>query len=303
MLKLSRSSVHFTFSKEHAPAASVRSGETVSFETYDCYYNQLLPEGADLTNIDFSKTNAATGPLFVEEALPGDTLALEILDIQIGALGVCSVGSSCSWPETPLPRTFRRFPIEDGCVIFDENRRLPLKPMIGVIGTTPPDEAVSTMTPMEHGGNMDCTRIAKGSVLFLPVFVPGALLSLGDLHAVMGDGEVCGCGLEIQGEVLLRVTVLKERVLPCPAVIGDGRFSVIASAPTVEQAWQLASRQMHGFLTVQEGLSNSDAAMLMSLCGDLAICQTVNPYKTVRMELPVHLSKAVSDLHEKFTAV
>lgn len=301
MIKLTRNFTHFTFSKEHAPAAAVHSGETASFETYDCYYNQLLPDGADLTNIDFTKTNAATGPLFVEEALPGDTLAVEILDIRTGSMGVCSVGSSCTWPESPLPRAFRRFSVEDGCVVFDGTRRLPLDPMIGVIGTAPSGEAVSTMTPMDHGGNMDCTRISKGSVLFLPVFVPGALLSLGDLHAVMGDGEVCGCGLEIEGEVLLRVTVLKDSGLPWPAVLKNGHFSVIASAPDVEAAWQLATRRMHEFLTSKEGLSSSDAAIALSLCGDLAICQTVNPYKTVRMELPVGISKAAAALSERFS--
>lgn len=300
MITITRDFVHFTFSGKHTPAASVHSGETVRFETYDCYYNQLLPEGADLTSIDFSKTNAATGPLFVEEAAPGDTLAVEILDIQTGPVGVCSVSPSCTWPETAISRVFRRFPITDGCAVFDETRRLPISPMIGVIGTAPATDAVSTMIPMEHGGNMDCTKISKGAVLFLPVFVPGALLSLGDLHALMGDGEVSGCGLEIEGIATLRVTVLKNTAFSWPALLKDDRFSVIASAATVEEAWRLATRLMHKFLTDREGLSAADGAMALSLCGDLAVCQTVNPNKTVRMDIPAGMSGTAEALRKRF---
>ena len=292
MVTITKEHVHFTFSGSHKPVQTVPSGSTVRFETYDCFYNQLLPEGADITNIDSSKANAATGPLCVEEALPGDTLKIEILDITTGPVGVCGTFPGSSWDNGILKEEqFRRLTVKDGMAEFDSAVQIPVRPMIGVIGTAPKEGAVSTITPMDHGGNMDCTQIKAGTTLYLPVYVPGALLSMGDLHAVMGDGEVCGCGLEIEGMVTVRVTVLKDAPFPWPAAIADDRLIIIGAAKTVESAWKLATARMEAFISSKTGLSHEDTSILLSLCGDLAVCQTVNPMKTVRMELPLNIFK------------
>lgn len=290
MVTITKEHVHFTFSGNHQPAGTVPSGSTVCFETYDCFYNQLLPDGADIAKIDSGKANAATGPLYVEDALPGDTLKIEILDIATGPVGVCATFPDSGWDNGILKeKQFRRLTVRDGMAEFDSRVQIPISPMIGVIGTAPGEGEVSTMTPMDHGGNMDCTQIKAGATLYLPVYVPGALLSMGDLHAVMGDGEICGCGLEIEGMVTVRVTVLKDSPFPWPAAIADGRLIVIAAAETVDDAWRLATARMEAFISSRTGLSHEDTSILLSLCGDLAVCQTVNPMKTVRMELPLDI--------------
>lgn len=290
MKEITRDHVHFTFSPNHPHAAVISSGETARFETYDCFYNQLLPEGASLADSDPSKGNAATGPLFIEGAVPGDMLKIEILEIRTGPLGVCYTGPGEAWDLGLIKEeTFRRFKIENQKVIWNDSLSLPTVPMIGVIGVAPAGREVSTMIPMDHGGNMDCTRICAGSTLYLPVAVPGGLLSMGDLHAVMGDGEVCGCGLEIEGIVTVRVTVIKENPLPWPVLLSGGRFIVIASAGTVDEAWKLATSRTETLLASRLHLTHEDAIMLLSLCGNLSICQTVNPLKTVRMEIPASL--------------
>ena len=133
---------------------------------------------------------------------------------------------------------------------------------------------------------MDCTQIKKGATLYLPVFTEGALLSMGDFHGVMGDGEIEDCGLEVEGRATLRVTVDRELSLPWPMVDVGDRWITIASRETVDLAYQAAARQMYTFLTEKKGMTGEDAAMLMTMVGDLIICQTVNPTMTVRMEFP-----------------
>lgn len=290
MMTITKEHVHFTFSKHQEPVLRAVSGDIVRFETYDCFYNQLLAEDANLTNIDSSKANAVTGPLYVSDARPGDTLKIEILDIATGPVGVCAAFPETDWDNGILKEShFRRFTIENGMAELGGSIRVPVAPMIGVIGTAPAEGEVSTMIPMEHGGNMDCTQIKAGTILYLPVNVPGALLSMGDLHAVMGDGEICGCGLEIEGSVTVRVTILKDSPLLWPAAVTDGHFIIIASGETVDSAWRLAVVRMESLISAVTGLSHGDTSILLSLCGNLAICQTVNPMKTVRMEIPVHI--------------
>jgi amidase len=146
---------------------------------------------------------------------------------------------------------------------------------------------------MDHGGNMDCTQIRKGVTLYLPVFTEGALLSLGDFHAIMGDGEVEDCGLEIEGKAVLQVDVVKNKnCVPNPMIETSEKLITIASAEDVEAAWKKAVRQMYSFLKEKVGLDDNDAGMLLTMAGDLVICQTVNPMKTVRMEFPRYITRS-----------
>ena len=138
---------------------------------------------------------------------------------------------------------------------------------------------------------MDCKRIVKGSVLYLPVAVPGALLALGDLHAVMGDGEIVVCGVEIAGEVDVRVSVLKGIRLPTPFLAEGGRLMTIASAETLDEAGAEATRRMHRFLTERLNIETHEAGILLSAAADLRVCQVVDPLKTARMELPLWVAE------------
>jgi amidase len=285
---LKRHSVIYSMSRANTPALRVRSGETVTVETYDCFHDQLLDPQAVFGDIDFSKLNPATGPVYVEEAAPGTLLKIDILDIRLNEWGCTEIdreyGTLADLVERPV---VRRIPVRQGKAHFSEHLQLDLRPMIGVIGVAPEDGEVATDCPASHGGNMDCTLIAPGATLYLPVFVPGALLALGDLHACMGDGEIGGCGLEIAGQARLRLSVLPQRAQNFPIVVNAAELAVIASAVTVENAWALAVRQMHTLLRNETRLSSDEVIMLLSLCGDLAVCQTVNPRKTVRMSIPL----------------
>ena len=158
--------------------------------------------------------------------------------------------------------------------------------MIGVIGTAPAEGAVSTMTPMDHGGNMDCTRIEEGAILYLPVFVDGGLLALGDFHAIMGEGEVGNCGVEIEGEATLKVEVVRDMKVTFPMIENEDQWMTVAYGETLDEAAKKATAQMFLFLTEYHGLDAVDAGMLIDMVGDLIICQIVNPMKTVRMEIP-----------------
>ncbi|MBQ4552210.1 MAG: acetamidase/formamidase family protein, partial [Clostridia bacterium] len=183
-------------------------------------------------------------------------------------------------------------PIENGCAKFNDKLSFALQPMIGVIGTAPVGEGIPTGTPGAHGGNMDCTRISTGTTLYLPVNVDGALLAMGDMHAVMGDGEVGVCGVEIAGAITVRVSVLKDCALPTPFLLTPDLAIAISSAKTADQAADDATLAMHSFLTGELGMDGHDAGMLLSIAGNLRVCQVVDPEKTFRMELPRSVTKA-----------
>lgn len=294
MKTITRNYITHTLSKDNPPCQRIRAGETVAFETYDCFTNQFLPEEATFENVVRKPGNPATGPLFIEGAMPGDMLKIDILDLVPGPLGVVMLGpGSGSEKEFFSQKTLKRIPVIDGFAHYSEQLKLPITPMIGVIGVAPAGDGVSTITPMDHGGNMDCTQIRKGVTLYLPVFAEGALLSLGDFHAMMGDGEVEDCGLEIEGKAVLRVDVVKNRnCVPYPMIETSEKLITIASAEDVEAAWKKAVRQMYDFLKEKIGLDDNDAGMLLTLAGDLVICQTVNPMKTVRMEFPRYITRS-----------
>ena len=279
-------------SKDNAPVATAKSGDTVRFETLDCFGCQLSSAEQSLGGLDWSNINPATGPLFIEGAEPGDVLKVEILSIELDDHGVMVDGPGDGVTGVAVKEESTKIlPVIDGMVKFNEKLSFPICPMIGVIGTAPAGEAVDTGTPGAHGGNMDCTRIGAGATLYLPVNVEGALLAMGDLHALMGDGEVEVCGVEIAGAVTVRVTALKNCALPTPFLVNDDTFMSIFSALTVDEACVGATMSMHGFLMKELGLNEHEAGMLLSVVGNLRICQIVDPEKTCRMELPKNIAE------------
>lgn len=294
MKTITRDYITNVLSRENQPCDRILSGETVAFETYDCFTNQFLPEDATFENVVRKPGNPATGPLYIEGAMPGDMLKIRILDIEMGPVGIVMLGPNSGSEKEEFPRkVLKRVPVKDGFAFFNEKVKIPVKPMIGVIGVAPAGEGVSTITPMDHGGNMDCTQIRKGVTLYLPVFVKGALLSMGDFHGIMGDGEVEDCGLEIEGKATIQVDVVRNKnCVPYPMIETEDKLITIASREQVEEAWRAATRQMYDFMKEKIGMDYEDAGMLLTMTGDLVICQTVNPMKTVRMELPCHITKS-----------
>ena len=279
--------------KANAPAAYAKNGETVVFETLDCFGGQLTSEEQKMGGLDWSNINPATGPLFVEGAQPGDVLKVEILTIELDDHGVMihSAGERVTGLAVTGEVT-KILPVENGYARFKDRLSFALAPMIGVIGTAPAGEGIPTGTPGAHGGNMDCTRIGAGTTLYLPVNVDGALLAMGDMHAVMGDGEVGVCGVEIAGRITVRVSVVKDCALPTPFLLTDELAATICSAKTADEAADHATLAMHRFLTKEVGMDAHDAGMLLSIAGNLRVCQVVDPEKTFRMELPRSVTKA-----------
>ena len=276
-------------SRDNTPAARAKSGDTVRFETLDCFGCQIQNESQLLGKLDWSNINPATGPLFIEGAQPGDVLKVEIQRIEIADYGVmcvkdgwgiCTVeGSHC-----------RRFPIRDGKILFDGGLELPVRPMIGVIGTAPATGTISTQTPGEHGGNMDICELGEGCTIYLPVAVSGALLSMGDLHGVQGDGESASCAMETSGRVTVRVTVQKDAMdLPTPMIETDRAYCTTAADASLDVCSVTAAQKMHRWLMSRWDMTDAQAAMLLSLQGNLRISQVVNPRKGCMMELKKEL--------------
>jgi amidase len=227
-----------------------------------------------------------TGPIDVAGAEPGDTLLVEVREITVAprawTMALKDRGVLGGRIHTGESRVL---PIDGHTLAFGGSVRLPIRPMIGSIGTAPASEAIRAGRPGPHGGNMDCTLIGVGASVLLPVLVPGAHLALGDLHAVMGDGEVGCAGAEVAGEVALRLRLFRGLDLPLPFVTTDDKVVTVFSAETLDEAATGAVDRMARFLTTHAPLSVPDAAMLLSLAGDLRVCQVVNALKTCRMEL------------------
>lgn len=270
---------------QHAPTITVASGTVLTVETLDCFSDTITSEDQLFSSIGWDQVNPATGPIAVEGARPGDVLKVEILDIVTGDRGTMTTHPDYgAVPGSVVERT-RRIDVLDGRVQFSPTVSFPVEPMIGVIGTAPADAGVPTGTPGAHGGNMDCKRITIGSTVYLPVAVDGANLALGDVHAAMGDGEVAVCGLEIAATVTLRVSVVHAPALPTPFVTTDDAVMAIVSRPTLDAAAHDAASRLQDWLVSVTDLDPTDALMLLSLVGDLRICQVVDPEVTVRMEV------------------
>jgi amidase len=290
MFKLSRNKAIYTMSSKNPPIASIRPGEKTVFETNDCYNNQIKDESTLWNMLELKDNNPATGPLFIEGAEIGDILKILIIDIKIDNSGVMT-----SRPGVGVLGEFfnesksKIIPIENNKAIFNDKIEIPVNPMIGVIGTAPKKGEIKVITPGVHGGNLDCKKIIKGSTLYLPVFHSGGLLSMGDLHAVMADGEVVICGLEIGGEITVKIDVIKNMTLPLPMVVDEKTLSIIFSAITLDEAAETVTKLAHTFLIKHLRMENHEAGKLLSLVGNLGICQIVNNLRTARMEIPISI--------------
>jgi len=268
------------------PAARVPDGGRVELDTADCFAGQIHAGGGTPESIDWGRINPATGPVYVEGAEPGDALSVFVERIEVAAQGLMAVSSSFGvLRERVDGLRFAVVPLQDGIARLPGGASVPVQPMIGVLGVAPRGEAVPCGSPGPHGGNMDTRLLGQGATLHLPVFVPGALLAAGDLHAAMGDGEVCGTGVEVAGRVVLRLAVRRDLRLSNPLLETADVLATIASAETLDEAADRATADMADLLISRLGLSLADSTMLMSAAGHLQVCQVVDPLKTARFSL------------------
>lgn len=294
MIELDDAKTLFSFDKDLEPVLKVPSGETVRIRTKDCFGNQLQGPEDQLSEIDWEAINPATGPIYVEGAVAGGTLKVHIDNIELDAQTSSCTGKDegvCGDRFSDWATHFCK--VEDGKVVWDERLSIPLAPMIGVIGVAPEGEPVNCGTPGKHGGNMDNTAIAAGATLYFPVAVDGALFGCGDMHAVMGDGEVSVSGAEVAGYATVTLTALPELSVPNPLIENDTHFGIIVSAESLDKAAELAVQQMVDLLASRTNESEADLVMLLSLVADVRVCQMVDPEKTVRFMVPKYVLDAI----------
>lgn len=294
MIELDDSKTLFSFDKDLEPVLKVPSGETVRIRTKDCFGNQLQGPEDQLSEIDWEAINPATGPIYVEGAVEGGTLKVHIDNIELDAQTSSCTGKDegvCGDRFSDWATHFCK--VEDGKVVWDERLSIPLAPMIGVIGVAPEGEPVNCGTPGKHGGNMDNTAIAAGATLYFPVAVDGALFGCGDMHAVMGDGEVSVSGAEVAGYATVTLTALPELSVPNPLIENETHFGIIVSAESLDKAAELAVQQMVDLLASRTNESEADLVMLLSLVADVRVCQMVDPEKTVRFMVPKYVLDAI----------
>jgi len=275
LVKISREHKFYAFSSNIEPAAYAYPDDIVVFEVNDCFDNQVpFKEGKmpSLT-IDKARVNPATGPLWVEGAKPGMTLIVRILDIKVPGLGLIR-----KWI----------IPIRNGFVKF-ANMNIPIRPIIGVIGVAPKEGTISNKYPGDHGGNLDSPDITIGSTVFLPIWTDGGLLGIGDVHAVQGDGEVSGQGLEVPALVTVKISLSPRQLIPKVIVETPDYISVLASAHTLDDACKDAIENATKLLQSIKNMGRDEALALLSMASDLRISQVVNPLKTVRLCIPKYV--------------
>jgi len=289
MRRVSKESVIYTFSSKHKPVETVNPGEYVLFETEDAFGGQMKGEDTPPDKLDWSRVDGATGPVYIKGAEPGDTLVVDILDIRLNERGAIAVipgyGGLSHLSFSPKARVVR---VDRSFVHFDD-LKIPVKPMIGTIGVAPDCCEIPTGHPGRHGGNMDVSELGIGTRLYLPVFCEGALLALGDLHAVQADGELCVSAIECPGEVLVRLDLIKGMRPNWPVLETKDSFQVISAGKSLDEAMREAAEEAVRALMRARRTTFEEAYMISSLLVNLKINQVVDPLMGVRASVPKSL--------------
>jgi acetamidase/formamidase len=290
------------FDNRRAPALRLASGDTVDVETLNHFGDGIST--ATVTNdiVEFRKRakqygpHTVTGPIFVEDAEPGDALAIAIGEIRPRRHGYNFNMPGKEFPVLgALPEEFpdgqiRHFELdlERKELVFSQGIHVPLRPFPGIVAVSAPDrECVSTIAPGEFGGNMDLKELTTGSILYLPVLVDGALLWVGDAHAAQGDGEVNLTAVECAFESIeLGVSVVKGASLKLPRAETNSHWITMGFHPDLDEAFRIALKEMIDFIVERKGLSRLDAYSLASIAVDFRITQVVDGNKGVHGMLP-----------------
>ena len=282
---------HLAWDPAIEPVASVGSGDVVDFECLDASNGQLDADSTTETlgQLDFDRVDQVTGPVEVAGAEPGDTLQVDLLELEPADWGwTASIPGfgllADDFPDPYLKIT--RFEVSTGHAEFWPGITLPLAPFCGELGVAPETGPRSTIPPDLHGGNMDTRHLVAGSTLFLPVFHPGARFSIGDGHATQGDGEVSGTAIETPMRALVRLTVRKDLHVTGPEFIAapdphaelrnGRRYATDGIGPDLMEAARDALRRMIEWLGREHGLEPVKAYLLCSVAVDLRISEIVD---------------------------
>ena len=290
----------FVIGPYNEPIARVRTGEKVTIETLDAFGNKITSPDDDITQIiSLPFVNPLTGPIYVEGAEKGDTLVVTIHDINmtrdygVSALipdfgGLCGTVFTRTLQE-PLPAKVMLHPINEEGIVFSENLKIPAipyEPFYGTIGTAPEIEAISSLAPGFHGGNMDAADVCPGNKVFLPVNVPGAMFHIGDGHAAQGDGEVCGVATEIPTRGTLTFEVIKSKTIGTPRIESDRFLMAVGSARPMEDAARIAFFELILWLEQDFGIDRITGYQLCSQVSRVRLANMVDIQYSVVAKFP-----------------
>ena len=272
---------HRDFDGRRAPILSVAQGAPFRLEA-----RSLLQSATDEVPQTYEKVVIPiTGPVAIEGAVPGDTLRIDVLDVTIANFGAMVTLPGYGAFGAELAASGRVLRIDEGMINFAPGVSLPVCPMVGKLGVGRASDPPRSNTVGAHGGNMDNTALRAGASLFVPVSVAGAAVYAGDLHARQADGEACLTGVEVSGVVTLRCQVVKFSV-DQPVLINERSVMTIGHGESFETAASLALESMVSLLRQVYPWSREEAAMFLSISGDVRVCQLVNPRVGAKVIIP-----------------
>jgi acetamidase/formamidase len=295
---------HHGWDHSLAPAARISPGESLEFDVVDASGGQIGQTSTvdDVGRMDFGRINPVTGPVHIEGAEPGDILKVTLLAFAPSGWGwtanIPGFGLLADDFKEPALHLWQYDAKTLSPALFGRWGKVPLKPFTGTIGVALAEPGLHSIVPPRRvGGNMDVRDLSRGTELFLPVEVPGALFSVGDTHAAQGDGEVCGTAIESPMRVALQFDVIKQMPLSFPRFRTAGPVTRHLDAkgyevatgigPDLMQAARASVRSMIELLCQQHGMPAIDAYLLCSVCGDLRISEIVDvPNWTVSFYFP-----------------
>jgi len=285
------------------PALKIKDGDTVTTSTAD-------NAGRDSTDKQITVgPNPLTGPFFVEGAEPGDVLAVHFDRLwpnrQLGRSSTAVAPHLVDPdyvpelpPKEPRVRAEWKLDLEKGtATLLSPDTKLgklvlPLKPMLGCIGVAPEGgQAISSTTSGPYGGNMDYNGFTSGVTVYLPVFVPGGLFFVGDGHAVQGDGEIVGTGIEVSFDAQFTVKLLKNKRISWPRVETSEYIMTVGNARPLEEALQHATTEMLRWLREDYSLDDRAAYILLGQCAEYEVGNVFDPAYTVVCKLKKKLLK------------
>jgi acetamidase/formamidase len=289
--QLDSGTVHYAWDNSLAPRLQIDPGDTVIFDTRDAadfYYSRASTHADVLARGPF-RGHPLTGPVLVRGARPGDVLVVDVLEMRPALdFGWTAIRPGRGLlPEADFPKPHLQiWDVSDGTHARSERGiAVPIEAFPGVLGVALDEPgAHSTMPPRKNGGNMDIKQLTAGSRVMLPVWVEGALVSVGDGHAAQGDGEVCVTAVEMAARVTLRFGLERGRALKEPQFRTAGTpagargpcFATTAHGPDLFASAQQAVRYMIEHLVAERGLSREEAYILSSVCVDLRISEIVD---------------------------
>jgi amidase len=285
---------HYVYGPYAKPKLTINPGDVVVVETEDAFGGVITSEQDRPTEkLKFPFLNPQSGPIAVNGAEKGDCLAVFIHAVE--TRGEQPAGTTCIIPEfgglvgtaatatlnPALPERVRKMHVDKNGVRWSDKVILPYEPFIGTIGVSPQIEAISSLQPDYHGGNMDLPDVGPGAVLYFPVHTPGALLYVGDCHATQGDGELSGVAVEQRATVTLQIDLIKNWSFAWPRLETEKFIMTIGSARPMEDAARIAYRELVRWMASDYGFDEIDAYMLLSQAGRMRLGNMVDPKYTM----------------------